>query len=122
MRWFYQILAVVALTVACGCRSVVNENSVSFSDPIANVFGPICTVMTAPLSGDFKKCTDCKDLKKGTSSDVIFFQFYYPIVSAGNESIKSAMANGDIKELYYADYSVRFFLIVGWYTITAYGK
>jgi len=45
-----------------------------------------------------------------------------PLVSGGSEAIKSAMVKGGITDLYYADYSVRFFFILGWYTVTAYGK
>lgn len=114
--------AAVLAAVVCGCATVRNENSITFADPVTHGLGPICNVMSAPLAGDFKKCIDCKDLKKGTSSEVIYFQFYEPLVSGGSEAIKSAMVKGGITDLYYADYSVRFFFILGWYTVTAYGK
>jgi len=116
-------MAAAALAVAvCGCSSVVNRNSISFTDPVTHSLGPVCTVMTAPLVGDVRKLADCKDLKKGTSSEVLFLEVYYPLFSIGEESLKSAMATGAIKDLHYADYSVRYFVILGWYTVTAYGK
>ena len=60
----------------------------------------------APLAGSFTKCRDIGNLKKGTSSEVVYFQlFSYPIASGGNETLASAMRNGDITDLYYADYS-----------------
>ena len=98
-----------------GCQTAASSNSIAF-------IGFPCNVTTTPLAGDFQKCSDLKNLKKGTSSEVFYFQFFEPIVSAGDESIKNAMRNGGLKELYYADCSARFFLIVGWYTVTAYGK
>ena len=115
MRLLVIPLAVALLLLASGCQSAMSTNSVSF-------VGFPCNVITAPLAGDFGKCSDLKNLKKGTSSDVIFFQYYLPIASVGDESIQSAMRNGGLKEVYYVDYSSRFFLIVGWYTINAYGK
>lgn len=109
------LLAAVLSVAGAGCQSATDRNSISF-------VGFPCNFTTAPLAGDFSRCTDVQGLKKGTSSSVVFFHFYWPLVTVGDEAVESAMRNGGISELYYADYSSRYFLIAGWYTVTAYGK
>lgn len=124
MNRILRLLAAGVLAAAvCGCQTSTNRNSIAFGDPIFHGLGPICNLTRAPLNGNFTKCRDIGKLKKGTSSEVVYFQFFSdPIASVGNETLTSAMRNGDITDLYYADYSVRRFLILGWFTVTAYGK
>lgn len=87
------------------------------------VGGMLCSVVEAPLScNNLSKCQDLKGLKKGTASEIVTFQYYLPIATVGNVTMKKAMDNGDITEVYYADYSYKYFLIVGFLTVNVYGR
>ena len=100
---------------ASGCVSFKDDSSVVMPGCLVNV-------TKGPLTGNLRKGIVAEELKNGKASEVIFFQWYIPWASAGNETLKEAMEDGGITELHYADYSVTHCLIIAFFNVTAYGK
>lgn len=101
--------------LAGGCMSVRNESSVILPGYLVNV-------TKGPLTGNFHRCVNTENLKRGKATEVVFFQWEVPWVSAGDEMLKSAMEEGGITELQYADYSIMHCAIIAFLNVTAYGR
>lgn len=114
LRRFALPVLVLALALA-GCMTPQHCNSLVLP-------GGLVAVTKAPLAGNLPACTGLDGLKSGQSTDVVFLQYYLPVATAGNTTLRAAMRDGGIKELCYADYSVRWYLFFGMYSVTAYGR
>ena len=101
--------------VLAGCMTPTNRNSLTLP-------GGLVAVYKAPLTGNFQACSDLDGLKKGQATDIVYLQYYIPLSTAGNAMLRNAMRDGGIKELCYADYSARWYLFFGMYSVTAYGR
>jgi len=114
-----KLLLVSALFAAAvfvsGCVSLKDDSSVVMPGYLVNV-------TKGPLTGNLRNGIVTEELKKGKASEVLFFQWYIPWVSAGKETLLEAMEDGGITELHYADYSVTHCLIIAFFNVTAYGK
>ena len=100
---------------ASGCASLKDDSSVVMP-------GYLINVTKGPLTGNLRNGIAAEELKKGKASEVLFFQWYIPWVSAGNETLREAMEDGGITELHYADYSMVYCLVIAFFNVTAYGK
>lgn len=112
-------LAFLAIALlSCGCVSHSDGNSLTLPAAMINV-------TSAPLGGDFKPVPDVSKLKCGKSEEVMFFRWPYPmidLVTTGNEALKSAVRNGGLEEVYFADYTQRHYFLVSFFTVRAYGR
>ena len=101
----------------CGCSSISDRNSLTM--PLALV-----NVTSAPLSGDFRPVANVEELKCGVSDEEFYFCWPYPpiSVSVDDMTIQSAMKNGGIKEVYFADYEQKHYLIISFYKVRVYGR
>ena len=84
----------------------------------------LVNVTSAPLSGDFKPFENSEGLKCGESDEEWYFCWPYPHVSVSLDdmTIQSAMKNGDIKEVCFADYEQKHYVIVSFYKVRVYGR
>ena len=84
----------------------------------------LVNVTSAPLSGNFKPFSAEEGLKCGESDEEWYFCWPYPPISVSLDdmTIKSAMRKGDIKEVYFADYEQKHYLIVSFYKVRVYGR
>lgn len=108
------VLPLLAAALA-GCMMPVNRSSLALP-------GGLVAVCKAPLAGSFQACTGLDGLKKGQATDIVYLQYYIPLATAGNATLRRAMREGGITELCYADYSARWYLFFGMYSVTAYGR
>lgn len=101
----------------CGCASISDRNSLTM--PLALV-----NITSAPLSGDFNSVANIDELKCGVSDEEWYFSWPYPpiTVSLDDMTIQSAMKNGGIKEVCFADYEQKHYVIVSFYKVRVYGR
>lgn len=76
--------------------------------------------MNKNLKGDFSP----GELKCGVSEETMYFNWPYPPVSVtvSDESLANAVRKGGIREVVYADYEIRHYVIVSFFTVRAYGR
>ena len=101
----------------CGCSSISDRNSLTM--PLALV-----NVTSAPLSGNFTPVENIDALKCGVSDEGWYFIWPYPPISVSLDdmTIQSAMKNGGIKEVYFADYEQKHYALISFYKVRVYGK
>ena len=113
-------LAVSLLMVLCtGCVSVRNDKSIVPPPGLFADFSAPLTAITEPIP--------CKNLKVGTASKNLYV-WTWPIlpfisVSDCDATLETAMKEGGMKKVYFADYHQNsFFGLVTRFTVTAYGE
>ena len=110
--------ALAALFAVCGCVSVRGDRTLVPPTGFYAHFRAPLTVNREPVP--------CEGLKSGTSSGSVYLkEWVYSGISADvcDMALREAIANGDLKEVYFADYEQQTFLgFVTVFTVTAYGK
>lgn len=113
------LLAPLLAALCCGCVSVASQRTVvpppgafaDFSAPLTPIVEPV----------------PCTDLKVGTASRSLYvwaWPFAFAIdASLCDMTLQSAMENGGMTKVYFADYHQDSFLgLVTKFTVTAYGE
>lgn len=105
------------LLCACGCTSLQDANSLVWPSALVNV-------TSAPLAGNIKGNFSLGELKCGESEETMYFDWPYPRISAtvGDESLANAIRRGGLNEVVYADYTIKHYLVVSFFTVRAYGR
>lgn len=112
------LLCSALLLAVGGCVSVKNDRNLVPPPGCFTDFKAPLTVMTGPLP--------CTNLKTGTYTEVVsIYDWLLTGVSAciGEASIASAMKQGGLSKVYFADYHQKSYL--GWITfitVTVYGE
>ena len=114
---FPMILLAVLVAVCGGCATHSNDNSLVWPATLVNV-------TSAPLAGNIKGNFDLSELKCGESEETMYFTWPYPPISVmvDDESIANAVRNGGLNEVVYADYEIRHYVVVSFFTVRAYGR
>ena len=114
------LLAVtLAAALCCGCVSIQSSKTVVPPSALFSDFSAPLTPITEPVP--------CTNLKTGTATQSLYVWTWplLPFISVSDcdMTLKSAMENGGITKVYYADYSQDSFLgIVTKFTVTVYGE
>ena len=110
-------LTALLVTALCGCATHRAQDSLQLPAAMINT-------TKGTVTANFKKAIKTDDLKRGESDEVTHFCWPYPpiLVTVGDETVKKAMENGHISELYWADYEINHYVIVASIKVIAYGK
>ena len=110
--------AMLALLAVCGCVSVKGDRTLVPPSGLYAHFRAPLSVNRAPVP--------CDGLISGTSSMSVYVkEWVYSGISAEvcDMTLREAIANGDLKKVYFADYEQQTFLgFVTVFTVTAYGE
>ena len=109
---------ILAFLAVCGCVSVKGDRTLVPPSGIYAHFRAPLSVNRAPVP--------CDGLKSGTSSVSVYIkEWVYSGISAEvcDMALRGAIANGELKKVYFADYEQKTFLgFVTVFTVTAYGE
>ena len=113
------LAVMLSAALCCGCVSVQNSKTLVPPSALFSEFSAPLTPITEPVP--------CTNLKSGTASQNLYVWTWpiLPFISASDcdMMMKSAMEDGGITKVYYADYSQDSFLgIVTKFTVTVYGE
>ena len=107
-----------SLLAACGCVSVKGDRTLV---PPTGLYAHF----RAPLSVN-REPVPCTGLKSGTTSTSVYVkEWVYSGISANvcDMALQTAIKNGDLKKVYFADYEQQSFLgFITIFTVTAYGE
>ena len=113
------LLAPLLAALCCGCVSVASQRTVVPPSGAYSDFAAPLTPITEPVP--------CTGLKVGTASENLYV-WAWPITfvidaSLCDATLRSAMENGGLTKVYFADYHQNSFLgLVTKFTVTAYGE